>query len=98
MEDVAEEILHIIFMICIGDLSSKIFNTPSTLADIGISEQRKELAMQAIAQVWTTGTCSVAQTPEVMRLRQQGEEQQSLERARERVERAVKDRKILRIR
>jgi hypothetical protein len=47
--------------------------------------------MQAIAQVWTTGTCSVAQTPEVIKLRQQGEEQQALERARERVERAVKD-------
>jgi hypothetical protein len=46
-----------------------------TLADIGISEQRKELAMQAIAQVWTTGICrlSVAQTPEVIKLRQQGE-------------------------
>ena len=69
--------------------------------------------MQAIAQVWTTGTCSVlengnslhdmlftylAQTPEVIKLRQQREEQQALERARERVERAVKDRKILRIR
>jgi len=73
-------------------------NSPATLADIGISEQRNELAMQAIAQVWTTGTCSVAQTPEVIKLRQQGEEQQALERARERVERAVKDRKILRIR
>ena len=49
--------------------------------------------MQAIAQVWTTGICSlsVAQTPEVIKLRQQGEEQQALERARERVERAVKD-------
>jgi hypothetical protein len=36
-------------------------------------------------------TCSVAQTPEVIKLRQQGEEQKALERARERVERAVKD-------
>ena len=68
-------------------------NSPATLADIGISETRKELAMQAIAQVWTTGICrlSVAQTPEVIKLRQQGEEQQTLEQARERVERAVKD-------
>ena len=49
--------------------------------------------MQAIAQEWTTGICSlsVAQTPEVIKLRQQGEEQQALERARECVERAVKD-------
>jgi len=47
--------------------------------------------MHAIAQVWTTGICSVAQTPEVIKLRQQGEEQQALERARERVERAVQD-------
>ena len=75
------------------DLFNNIFNSPVTLADIGISEQRKELAMQAIAQVWTTGICSlsVAQTPDVIKLRQQGEEQQALERARERVERAVKD-------
>ena len=77
----------------VRDLFSNIFNSPATLADIGISEQRKELAMQAIAQVWTTGICSlsVTQTPEVIKLRQQGEEQQALERARERVERAVKD-------
>ena len=75
----------------VRDLFSNIFNSPATLADIGISEQRKELAMQAIAQVWTTGTCSVAQTPEVIKLRQQGEEQKALERARELVERAVKD-------
>ena len=77
----------------VRDLFSNIFNSPATLADIGISEQRKELAMQAIAQVWTTGICSlsVAQTPDVIKLRQQGEEQQALERARERVERAVKD-------
>ena len=77
----------------VRDLFNNIFNSPVTLADIGISEQRKELAMQAIAQVWTTGICSlsVAQTPEVIKLRQQGEEQQALERARERVERAVKD-------
>ena len=76
----------------VRDLFSNIFNSPATLADIGISEQRKELAMQAIAQVWTTGICSlsVTQTPEVIKLRQQGEEQQALERARERVERAVK--------
>ena len=33
----------------------------------------------------------LAQTPEVIKLRQQGEDQQALERARERVERAVKD-------
>jgi len=61
--------------------------------------------MQAIAEVWTTGICNVlengkslhdmlctylSQTPEVTKLRQQGEEQQALERARERVERAVK--------
>ena len=61
--------------------------------------------MQAIAEVWTTGFCNVlengkslhdtlftylSQTPEVIKLRQQGEEQQALERARERVERAVK--------
>ena len=72
----------------VRDLFSNIFNSPATLADV---EQRKELAMQAIAQVWTTGTCSVAQTPEVIKLRQQGEDQQALERARERVERAVKD-------
>ena len=32
----------------------------------------------------------LSQTPEVIKLRQQGEEQQALERARERVERAVK--------
>ena len=32
----------------------------------------------------------LSQTPEVTKLRQQGEEQQALERARERVERAVK--------
>ncbi len=53
--------------------------------------------MQAIAEVWTTGICNVlengkslhdtlftylSQTPEVMKLRQQGEEQQALERAR----------------
>jgi len=77
----------------VRDLFNNIFNSPVTLADIGISEQRKELAMQAIAQVWTTGICSlsVTQTPEVIKLRQQGEEQQALERARERVERAVKD-------
>jgi hypothetical protein len=75
----------------VQDLFNNIFNSPATLADIGISEQRKELAMQAIAQVLTTGTCSVTQTPEVIKLRQQGEEQQALERARERVERAVKD-------
>jgi len=74
----------------VRDLFSNIFNSPATLADIGISE-RKELAMQAIAQVSITGICSVAQTPEVIKLRQQGEEQQALERARERVERAVKD-------
>ena len=77
----------------VRDLFNNIFNSPVTLADIGISEQRKELAMQAIAQVWTTGiySLSVTQTPEVIKLRQQGEEQQALERARERVERAVKD-------
>ena len=61
--------------------------------------------MQAIAEVWTTGICSVlengkslhdtfftylSQTPEVRKLCQQGEEQQALERTRERVERAVK--------
>ena len=74
----------------VRDLFSNIFNSPATLADIGISE-RKELAMQAIAQVSITGICSVAQTPEVIKLRQQGKEQQALERARERVERAVKD-------
>jgi hypothetical protein len=34
-------------------------------------------------------TC-LSQTPEVIKIRQQGEEQQVLERARERVERAVK--------
>ena len=57
------------------------------LADIGISEQRKELAMQTIAEVWTTGICNVlkngkslhdmlftylSQTPEVIKLRQKG--------------------------
>ena len=94
-----------------------------TLADIGISEQRKELArvcvlflgtqcsnlytsaMQAIAEVWTTGICNpgengqslhdilfvyLSQTPEGIKLRQQGEKQQALEHARERLERAVK--------
>jgi hypothetical protein len=33
----------------------------------------------------------LSQTPEVIKIRKQGEEQQALERARERVERAVKD-------
>jgi hypothetical protein len=36
----------------VRDLFNNIFNSPATLADIGISEQRTELAMQAIAQVW----------------------------------------------
>jgi hypothetical protein len=31
----------------VQDLFSKIFYSPVTLADIGISEERKELAMQA---------------------------------------------------
>jgi predicted NACHT family NTPase len=90
----------------VRDLFINIFKSPVTLADIGISEQRKELAMQAIAQVWTTGICNVlehgkslhdmlftylSQTPEVIKLRQQGEEHQALEHARERVERVVKD-------
>ena len=62
--------------------------------------------MPVIAEEWTTGICNVlengeslhdmlftylSQTPEVIKLRQQGEEQQARERARERVERAVKD-------
>ena len=92
------------------DLFSNIFHSPVTgapvtLADIGISEQRKELAMQAIAEVWTTGICNLgengqsvhdilfaclSQTPERIKLRQQGEKQQALEHARERLERAVK--------
>ena len=78
------------------DLFSSILDSPVTLADIGISEQRTELAMQAIAEVWTTGICNVlengkslhdmlftylSQTPEVINLRQQEEEQQALERA-----------------
>ncbi len=86
----------------VQDLFSTIFYSPVTLADIGISEQRKELAMQAIAEVWTTGICNpgengqsvhdilFAQTPEGIKLRQQGEKQQALEHARERLERAVK--------
>jgi hypothetical protein len=89
----------------VRDLFISIFNSPVNLADIGISEQRKELAMQAIAEMWTTGIRNVlengkslhdmlftylSQTPEVVMLRQQGEGQQALERARERVERAVK--------
>ena len=55
----------------VRDLFNNIFNNPTTLANIGISEQRKELAMQAIAQVWTTGICSlsVTETPEVIKLR-----------------------------
>jgi hypothetical protein len=80
----------------VWDLFNNIFNKPVTLADIGISEQRTELAMQAIAEVWTTGICNVlengkslhdmlftylSQTPEVINLRQQEEEQQALERA-----------------
>ena len=80
----------------VQDLFISIFNSPVTLADIGISEQRTELAMQAIAEVWTTGICYVlengkslhdmlftylSQTPEVINLRQQEEEQQALERA-----------------
>jgi len=43
----------------VRDLFINIFNSPVTLADIGISEQQKVLAMQAMAQVWTTGICSV---------------------------------------
>ena len=43
----------------VRDLFISIFNSPVTLADIGISEQQKVLAMQAMAQVWTTGICSV---------------------------------------
>jgi len=39
----------------VQDLFSNIFYSPLTLADIGISEQLKELAMQAIAEVWTAG-------------------------------------------
>jgi hypothetical protein len=89
----------------VRDRFISIFNSPVTLADIGISEQRKVLDMQTIAEVWTTGICNVlengkslhdilftylSQTPEVIKFRQQGEEQQPLERARERVERAVK--------
>ena len=89
----------------VQDLFSKILYSPVTLADIGISEQRKELAMQAIAEVWTTGICNpgengqsvhnilfayLSQTPEGIKLRQQGEKQQALEHARERLERAVK--------
>jgi hypothetical protein len=69
----------------VRDLFINIFKSPVTLADIGISEQRKELAMQAIAQVWTTGICNVlengkslhdmhftylSRTPEVIKLRQ----------------------------
>ena len=54
-----------------------------TLADIGISEQRKELAVQAIFAY-------LSQTPEGIELRQQGEKQQALEHSRERLERAVK--------
>ncbi len=88
----------------VRDLFISIVNSPVTSADIGISEQRKELAMQAIAEVWTTGICNIlengkslhdmlftylSQTPEVIKLHQQGKEQQDLERARERVERAV---------
>ena len=61
--------------------------------------------MQAIAEVWTTGICNpgengqsvhdilfayLSQTPEGIKLRQQGEKQQALEHARERLERAVK--------
>jgi hypothetical protein len=85
--------------------SEKILYNPVTLADIGISEQRKELVIQAIAEVWTTGICNsgengqslhdilfayLSQTPEGIKLRQQGEKQQALEHARERLERAVK--------
>jgi hypothetical protein len=81
----------------VQDLFSKIFYSPVTLADIGISEQRKELAMQAIAEVWTTGICNpgengqsshdvlfayLSQTPEGIKLCQQGEKQQALEHAR----------------
>jgi hypothetical protein len=43
----------------VRDLFNDIFNSHATLADFGISEQRKELTMQAIAQVWTTGICNV---------------------------------------
>jgi len=61
--------------------------------------------MQAIAEVWTTGICNpgengqslhgilfayLSQTPEGIKLRQQGERQQALEHARECLERAVK--------
>jgi hypothetical protein len=89
----------------VQNLFSKIFYSPVTLADIGISEQRKELTMQAIAEVWTTGIYNpgengqslhdilfayLSQTPEGIKLRQQGEKQQALEHARERLERAVK--------
>jgi hypothetical protein len=71
----------------VQDLFSYIFYSPVTVADIGISEQRKELAMQAIAEVWTTGICNpgengqslhdilfayLSQTPEGIKLRQQG--------------------------
>ena len=74
----------------VRDLFINIFKSPVILADIGISEQRKELAMQTIAEVWTTGFCNVlenskslhdtlftylSQTPEMIKLRQQGEEQ-----------------------
>jgi hypothetical protein len=87
------------------DLFSSILDSPVTLADLGISEQRTELAMQTIVDVLTTGICNVlengkplhdmlftylSQTLELIKFRQQGEEQQALEHARERVERAVK--------
>jgi hypothetical protein len=89
----------------VQNLFGYIFHNPVTLADIGISEQRKELAMQAIAEVWTTGIHNpgengqslhdilfayLSQTPEGIKLRQQGEKQQALEHSRERLERAVK--------
>ena len=65
----------------------------------------QRLAMQAIAEVWTTRICNpgenseslhdmlfthLSQTPAGIKLRQQGEKQQALEQARERLERAVK--------
>ena len=82
----------------VQNLFGYIFHNPVTLADIGISEQRKELAMQAIAEVCGENGQSVhdilfaylSQTPEGIMLRQQGEKQQALEHARERLERAVK--------
>jgi hypothetical protein len=71
----------------VQDLFRYIFHNPVTLTDICISEQRNELVMQTIAEVWTTGICNpgengqslhdllfayLSQTPEGIKLRQQG--------------------------